>query len=201
MIDEAHVLEGVFGSNFAYVFPRLGVARFPAQGKGRRTDLQVIAASATISSPDQHLHASTGLQFDTVGEGDDGAPRHERSVLHLAAADRQEADMAELIHKALVERATNGSFITFVDSRQGAERLAVRTGYDSVVKPYRGGCEAEDRWEIERALRDGILRGVVSTSALEFGIGVPHFNVGLNIGVPVTRSRSGRGWVARGATV
>ena len=187
VIDEAHVLEGVFGSNFAYLFRRLGVARFLAQGKGRRTNLQVIAASATISSPDQHLHALTGLQFDTVGEGDDGAPRHERSVLHLAAADRQEADMAELIHKALVEQATNGSFITFVDSRQGAERLAVRTGYDSVVKPYRSGYEAADRSNIERALRDGILRGVVSTSALELGIDIPHFTVGLNIGVPITR--------------
>ncbi len=187
VIDEAHVLEGVFGSNFAYLFRRLGVARFLAQGKRRRTDLQVIAASATISSPDQHLHALTGLQFDTVGEGDDGALRHERSVLHLAAADRQEAEVAELIHKALVARSTSGSFITFVDSRQGAERLAVRTGYDSEVKPYRSGYEAEDRSNIERALRDGVLRGVVSTSALELGIDIPHFAVGLNIGVPVTR--------------
>ena len=187
VIDEAHVLEGVFGSNFAYLFRRLRVARFLAQRRERRTELQVIAASATISSPDRHLHALTGLQFDTVGEGDDGAPRHERSVLHVAAADRQEADVAELIHKALVERATSGSFITFVDSRQGAEQLAVRTGYDTEVKPYRSGYEAADRTNIERALRDGVLRGVVSTSALELGIDIPHFTVGLNIGVPVTR--------------
>lgn len=187
VIDEAHVLEGVFGSNFAYLFRRLGVARFLAQRKRRRSALQVIAASATIASPAQHLGALTGLQFDTVGEADDGAPRHERSILHLAAADRQETDVAELIHKALIEDTTNGSFITFVDSRQGVERLAVRTGYDSEVKPYRSGYEAADRSHIERALRDGVLRGVISTSALELGIDIPHFTVGLNLRVPVTR--------------
>ena len=187
VIDEAHVLEGVFGSNFAYLFRRLSVARFLVQDKRRRTGLQVIAASATISTPDIHLHSLTGLHFETVGEEDDGAPRHERSILHLVAADRREGEVAEAIHKALVEGSTDGSFITFVDSRQGAERLAVRTDNSGLVKPYRSGYEAADRSDIEHALRDGHLRGVVSTSALELGIDIPHFAVGLNIGVPVTR--------------
>ena len=187
VIDEAHVLEGVFGSNFAYLFRRLCAARFLVQVKRRHASLQVIAASATISTPDQHLNSLTGLHFETIGEEDDGAPRHERSILHLAAADRREGEVAEVIHQALLEGATDGSFITFVDSRQGAERLAVRTGNDSLVKPYRSGYEAADRSNIEHALRDGHLRGVVSTSALELGIDIPHFAVGLNIGVPVTR--------------
>ena len=58
---------------------------------------------------------------------------------------------------------------------------------DASVKPYRSGYEAEDRTAIERALRDGCLRGVVSTSALELGIDIPHFVVGFNIGVPASR--------------
>ena len=187
IIDEAHVLEGVFGSNFAYLFRRLCTARIILQGKSRRSDFQVIAASATISAPDRHLAALTGLQFETVGDEDDGAPRQERSIVHIAAADRSEADVAEAMQKSLVEASTDGSFITFIDSRQGAERLAVRTGHNSLVKPYRSGYEAEDRSNIEHALRDGHLRGVVSTSALELGIDIPHFEVGLNLGVPVTR--------------
>ena len=187
IIDEAHVLEGVFGSNFAYLFRRLCTARIILRGKSRRRDFQVIAASATIAAPDRHLAALTGLQFETVGDEDDGAPRHERSIVHIAAADRGEADVAEAMQKSLVEASTDGSFITFIDSRQGAERLAVRTGHTSLVKPYRSGYEAEDRSNIEHALRDGYLRGVVSTSALELGIDIPHFEVGLNLGVPVTR--------------
>ena len=187
VIDEAHVLEGVFGSNFAYLFRRLCAARHLVQGQGQRTDLQVIAASATISTPDQHLGALTGMPFETIGEEDDGAPRHSRSVLHVAAPERAEADVAEPIQQALVDQSTDGSFITFVDSRQGAERLALRTGNDDLVKPYRSGYEAADRSRIEHALRQGHLRGVVSTSALELGIDIPHFAVGLNIGVPITR--------------
>ena len=60
MIDEAHELEGVTGSNFAYLFRRLCAARFLAQGKGRRTGLQVISASATISSPAPSLASIDG---------------------------------------------------------------------------------------------------------------------------------------------
>ena len=186
VIDEAHVLEGVFGSNFAYLFRRMCAARALAQKGSQRNSLQVIAASATISAPNAHLHALTGLEFETIGEEDDGAPRHKRTLAHIAAANYREAEVAEAIQQALVE-STDGSFITFVDSRQGAERLAVKTGNDSVVKPYRSGYELSDRLNIERALRGGHLRGVVSTSALELGIDVPHFVVGLNVGVPVTR--------------
>lgn len=187
IIDEAHVLEGVFGSNFAYLFRRLCLARLAVQGKSRHGRLQVVAASATISEPAHHLNALTGLPFETIGEADDGAPQYQRTVMHLSAASRREDEVAESMHDALIAASTDGSFITFVDSRQGAERLAVKTGDDSVVKPYRSGYEPQDRSNIEDALREGRLRGVISTSALELGIDIPHFVVGLNLGIPVTR--------------
>lgn len=186
VIDEAHVLEGVFGSNFAYLFRRLRALRHLVQDR-RRTNLQVIAASATISNPDRHLNSLTGLEFETVREEDNGAPQYKRSILHLTATNREEAEVAKTIHRALIERSTDGSFITFVDSRQGVERLALDTDYRDRVRPYRSGYEAKDREEIENKLRDGHLKGVISTSALELGIDIPHFAVGLNIGVPVTR--------------
>ena len=127
------------------------------------------------------------MNFEVVGETDDGAPRHPRSIVHIESTNRREPEVAGVVQNALAERSAHGSFITFIDSRQGAERLAVRTGNDRLVKPYRSGYEAADRSNIERALREGRLRGVVSTSALELGIDIPHFAVGLNIGVPVTR--------------
>ena len=55
------------------------------------------------------------------------------------------------------------------------------------MRPYRSGYEADDRAGIERALRSGKLRGVVATSALELGINIPHFEVGLNIQLPASR--------------
>ena len=40
------------------------------------------------------------------------------------------------------------------------------------ILPYRAGYEAADRQEIQRALSEGDLTGLVSTSALEMGIDI-----------------------------
>ena len=52
------------------------------------------------------------------------------------------------------------------------------------VLPYRAGLEDADRAEIEHRLASGTLRGIISTSALELGIDIPHLNVGILVGVP-----------------
>ena len=188
IIDEAHVLEGVFGSNFAYLFRRLSVVRAHARRTKRsRVPLQVIAASATIHEPDKHLEALTGLQYETVHDVDDGSPRHVQSIVHIGISTAKPIHECSTMLRRLVSESDTGSCITFVDSRQGAERIAVQTSRPDEVKPYRSGYEADDRTAIEQALRQGRLRGVVSTSALELGIDIPHFAVGLNVRVPSSR--------------
>lgn len=187
VIDEAHVLEGIFGSNFAYLFRRLCVARELAEKKRRTIPLQVIAATATILKPAEHLNALTGLDFEMIGEQDDSSPNHPRSIVHVCPKDGNvDAPIAPFL-SSLVDESDTGSFIAFRDSRQGTERIAISVNRDSLVKPYRSGYEAEDRISIENALREGSLRGVVSTSGLELGINIPHFGVGLNVGVPNSR--------------
>src|SRR5262249_54861088 len=128
----------------------------------------------------------TGMAFEAIDDTLDSSPRYGRQILHLACGSGQEASAAADLQKSKLERSDQGSFLTFIDSRQGAERLAIRTDAED-VKPYRSGYEGEDRASIERALRDGSLRGVVSTSALELGLNIPHFSVGLNLNVPVSR--------------
>jgi DEAD/DEAH box helicase domain-containing protein len=188
VIDEAHVLEAVFGSNFAYLFRRLLVARALSQRTKPETPLlQVIAASATIANPADHLNALTGLDFFPLGENEDGSPRHPRTILHIASRKLDEQTLVATLQGEMLARSQEGSFITFVDSRQGAERLVMQTGEELLVRPYRSGYESSDRAAIETDLRRGTLRGVVSTSALELGINIPHFAVGLNIGVPNSR--------------
>jgi DEAD/DEAH box helicase domain-containing protein len=184
VIDEAHVFDAVFGSNFAYLFRRLAVAAQLANRGGERERLRVVAASATISNPGEHLAALTGMRFESIDETLDGSPRHARQILHVACNLGQEASVAADLHPIMLNGSDQGSFLTFVDSRQGAERLAIRT---ENVRPYRSGYEGADRSAIEAALRTGSLRGVVSTSALELGINIPHFSVGLNLNVPASR--------------
>lgn len=52
------------------------------------------------------------------------------------------------------------------------------------VLPYRAGYEDHDRRQIQERLAEGTLNGVVSTSALELGIDIPHLDVCVLIGVP-----------------
>ncbi len=187
IIDEAHTLEAVFGSNVAFLFRRLQAAARICRAKKRDDrSFSVIAASATIANPGEHLHTLTGLDFAVIDGNQDGSPQHARSLLHLACGPDETQSIISDLQRELIEHSDSGSFITFVDSRQGVERLAAQTEHD-LVKPYRSGYEAEDRAEIEEALRSGRLRGVVATSALELGIDIRHFAVGLNLELPTSR--------------
>src|SRR5262249_34202512 len=64
------------------------------------------------------------------------------------------------------------------------------------IHGYRGGYLPNERREIERGLRDGRIRGVVSTSALELGIDIGSLGAGVKAGYPgtiaATWQRAGR---------
>ena len=186
VLDEVHVLEAVFGSHVAFLLRRLNVARNLARRPHEQLpQLQIIAASATIANAAEHMKALTGSPFEVIGEEEDGSPSHPRRLLHIATAGNNRDTATQILHEVL-ERASVGSFITFADSRQGVERIARDLSHDG-VRPYRAGYEAVDRYAIEDALRSGALRGVVSTSALELGIDIPHFAFGINLDVPSSR--------------
>ena len=194
VLDEAHVYESIFGSNAAFLIRRLLAAKHHLSLKKNR--LQVIAATATIAEPAQHLNRLTGLKFSVVDESHDGAPRHPRRILHIEGPDQGangEQAIAGIL-EGICQLKTQHRFIAFVDSRQGVERIArqvveritEKLGRER-VKPYRSGYEASDRKDIEQALRNGSLQGVVSTSALELGIDIKNLEIGINLGVPQSR--------------
>ena len=115
VIDEAHVFDSVFGSNFAYLFRRIVVAARMADRSREPSELRVVAASATIANPADHLRALTGLDFEEVTETSDGSPQNERRVLHLVAKPGGEASLAADLQRALLSGSNKGSFITFVE--------------------------------------------------------------------------------------
>jgi len=69
-------------------------------------------------------------------------------------------------------------------------------GKPESIRGYRGGYLPNERREIERGLRDGKIRGVVSTSALELGIDVGSLDTVVMAGYPgtiaATWQRAGR---------
>ena len=195
VMDEAHTLEGVFGSNFAFLIRRLISARnYLLDTQPNNQPIQFVAATATMASPGEHLKRLTGAEFSVVDHEADGAPQYERVVAHIACAVGDELQIAKELQRRVLAEGNEGSFITFVDSRKGVETLAVATQEEldelsshPQVSPYRAGYTPEDRQRIERRLRSGNLRGVVSTSALELGIDLSNLRVGLNVGIPPTR--------------
>jgi DEAD/DEAH box helicase domain-containing protein len=199
VLDEAHVYESVFGSNVAYLLRRFLAARRSAcREMGITTSLQIIAASATISDPGDHLQKLTGWPFVSIDEEEDGAPTFGRTLYHLEGPDTgqpAEAALSNVISYVVAGKEVDGSFIAFHNSRQGVERIARSVDQEDVF-PYRSGYELRDRARIERAMHAGSLRGVISTSALELGIDIRQFRLGLNLGVPQSkkafRQRLGR---------
>ena len=69
-------------------------------------------------------------------------------------------------------------------------------GRSETIRGYRGGYLPNERREIERGLREGKIRGVVSTSALELGIDVGSLDATVMAGYPgtiaATWQRAGR---------
>ena len=189
VLDEAHSYESVFGSNAAFLLRRLLAAKRQLSPRGNVTSqLQMIAATATINNPAEHLNNLTGLDFRVVDESENGASRSPRRILHVEGLERgREAEnLMEQLLAGIYALPERRRFISFVDSRQGVERIAGGLNLEG-VNPYRSGYEAADRTAIENALRNGSLHGVVSTSALELGIDIADMDIGINMGVPQSR--------------
>ena len=196
VMDEAHTLEGVFGSNFAFLIRRLLTARDHILGGGgdNSVPVQLVAATATIANPGDHMERLTGCKFTVVDHESDGAQRYAHLVAHVACPEGGELEVARELQRRVVTNGTSGTFITFVDSRKGVETLAMATDRDMAdliddpaVSSYRAGFTAPERRRIESELRSGTIKGVVSTSALELGIDFPSLAVGFNGGMPTTR--------------
>lgn len=205
VLDEAHVYEGVFGTNMAYFSRRLRVSAPRAR---------FMASTATVAAPAAWLERLTGLSFDVLDEKADGSAAPARTVLHVTGASVGFDERATLI----ATLASGGNrFLAFADSRKLVERLvdasrrvgqraledgessddipSLATGPNAVL-PYRAGYESEDRASIQRALACGELAGVVSTSAMELGIDIGEINLVVMLDVPPTmksfRQRLGR---------
>ena len=206
ILDEAHTYDGALGTHCLYLLHRLQQKRRELMSQFE--PLRIIAASATIHNPAQHLETLTGLPFQVVDDRYNGSPRAELTVQHVVGRDPHDEGWRDL--QAAVREVISGdpdrSYIAFIDDRQLAERAAAgieaarSITEDAIIvesrdaMAYRSGLMRRER--IEEALREGDIRGLASTSAMEMGIDIPDLQVGFNLGLPHSvgklRQRAGR---------
>ena len=206
ILDEAHTYDGALGTHCLYLLHRLQQKRRELMSQFE--PLRIIAASATIHNPAQHLETLTGLPFQVVDDRYDGSPRAELTVQHVIGREPHDEGWRGLqaAVREVINDDPNRSYIAFVDDRQLAERAAAgieaarSITEDAIIvesrdaMAYRSGLMRRE--QIEDALRAGDIRGIASTSAMELGIDIPDLQVGFNLGLPHSvgrlRQRAGR---------
>jgi len=191
VIDELHVLRGIFGTHVAHLLRRL---RRACALYG--SDPTFVFSSATIGQPERL--ASELCAKDVVAVTDDGAPYAERriAVVQPALIDPErglrQSPATETIN-AVTELVLAGHrVIAFCASRALTERVSLGVAralppeLSDTVRAYRSGYLAAERREIEDELAQGSLRAVVATSALELGVDIGGLDATVLCGFPGT---------------
>jgi len=177
VIDEAHRYRGVFGSHVALLLRRL---RRISRHYG--SDPSFFLSTATLANPGQFAARLCGISCREITR--DGSPHGPRAFVFYNPY--QSWPHARSVHRdtaLLLAKCVNCGVQTlcFTGSRKIAELVALRAwelssggnGASATrIRAYRAGYLPEERRQIEEDLRMGVLRGVVSTNALEVGIDI-----------------------------
>ena len=203
VIDELHAYRGVFGSHLCNVLRRL---RRLCRHYG--SNPVFVCSSATIANPRELAERLTEQPFELVDKS--GAPRGEKFFVFVnpPVVNQQlgirRSYLSETRRIATEFLKRNLQLIVFAQSRLSTEILTtyLKDDFDGLpgsperIRGYRGGYLPNRRREIERGLREGTVRAVVSTSALELGIDIGALDVAVLAGYPgtiaATWQRAGR---------
>jgi len=208
VIDETHTYRGVFGSHVANVIRRLKrIARFYGASP------QFIFASATIGNPkelaENLLEAPVHL-IDTDGSA--RGPRHfiiYNPPVTDEALGLRKSSLMESVRLTQDTLRHNVQSVVFARSRRSVELLLTylqgeivnrKSKIENHIRGYRSGYLPSQRREIEKGLRDGSVKTVVATNALELGIDIGGLGAAILVGYPgsISSARQQAGRAGRG---
>jgi len=191
VIDELHVLRGVFGTHVSHILRRLiRIARHYG------SEPTFCFTSATIGEPGKLASELCGLDVHEINN--DGSPHGPRTfallnppLLDEVSGARSSTNSETASAVAALVNAGHRT-IAFAQSRKGTELIAgdvrrrVNALDDNIVRSYRGGYLATERREIEDELASGTISAVIATSALELGIDIGDLDACVLSGFPGT---------------
>lgn len=196
ILDEAHVYDGVFGTNMAFFLRRLQAVSSPHR---------LICSTATLGQPGEFIEHLTGRKTVQIAASADGARMAQKEII---LARKQSGDTFEATANLLrlLAQEFPGRFLAFGDSRKLVEVVTAASQRHAAeenpeadpaegeatinpgngILPYRAGYESADRKDIQEALTEGRLRGVVATSALEMGLDIGEIDLVLLLDTPAS---------------
>lgn len=212
VIDEAHTYRGVFGSHVANVIRRLKrVANFYGSAP------KFILASATIGNPKELAEKLIEEPVCLIdADGSARGPRHfllYNPPLTDESLGLRKSSLLEGVRLAQNLLDHDVQTVVFARSRRSVEIILTYLQQTSTLHPppfsgkmeegrgagirgYRSGYLPSQRREIEKGLRDGTVKTVIATNALELGIDIGGLGAAILVGYPGTvasaRQQAGR---------
>lgn len=212
VIDELHNYRGIFGSHLGNV-----IRRFKRVCAFYGSKPQFVFCSATIGNPVELAEKILEDKVELVDNN--GAPRGEKHFIlyNPPVVNAQLGIRRSAVSEAqrLAQRFIGHDVQTIVFAPYRLTVEVLLTGLqeqlrkqgkpDDLVRGYRGGYLPLERREIERGLRDGSIKGVVATNALELGIDIGQLEVAILTGYPgniaSTLQQAGRAGRRQGISV
>lgn len=188
ILDEAHVYSGIFGSHVSNVIRRL-----KRINTIYNKSLRFICTTATIGNPMEFLHNLVEEEFELLNI--DGSPKIKKKfIFYNPPIINQELGIRKGLHQEtlrITEEFTRNNIqvLVFQSSRKEVEKslkyLQQNEKNNSVTTAsYRSGYLAHDRRKIEEDFRNGRIKALFTTNALELGIDIGNLQCVILSGYP-----------------
>ncbi len=206
IIDEMHEYRGFFGANMALLLRRffLHLNRIGANPR-------VFLSTATCANPVEHAENLTGRDVEVISARDTFRPKRHFIFVNPAIPDFRYREIFRLRieQAALSILADRLQALVFCptkrfleDALRNCKRKAEEQGLNpDEISPFHADMKSDDRREIQQKIKDGEIRIVFTTNALELGLDIGGLDGVILAGFPSNImsawqqiGRAGRGW-------
>ena len=206
IIDEMHEYRGFFGANMALLLRRffLHLNRIGANPR-------VFLSTATCANPVEHAKNLTGRDVEVISARDTFRPKRHFIFVNPAIPDFRYREIFRLrIEQAALSIFANRlQALVFCPTKRFLEdalinckRKAEEQGLNpDEISPFHADMKSDDRREIQQKIKDGEIRIVFTTNALELGLDIGGLDGVILAGFPSNImsawqqiGRAGRGW-------
>ncbi|MBI5159546.1 DEAD/DEAH box helicase [Candidatus Micrarchaeota archaeon] len=182
VVDEVHSYSGLCGAHAGNVLRRL--KRMLDRFEVKR---QFICCSATVRNAREFAGELVGEEFSEV----DASSAPKGGVLHeIIVPLNSYTSTAVYYARELLGSGKAGKLLVFGNSHSVVERIGLMAREQGLsLKVYRAGLDLEERRKLEREFKQGSLKALAATSALELGMDIGSVDAVLLAGFPGTVTR------------